>query len=254
MVQERKPVQSRKLVVRCFERSCLGNWTWVTSVTAGGELRAIRHKKPFKVMKKVNVFLIAIAVSMLVVPSVTFASWWNPTTWFKKADVSSTTVSVEAKADNQSNIVIDLLREQITTLQKENSNLKAQVSTLNQQFAQLNEKPKTVPVQTFIPTPPAVVQTDNTALKIEKCKATKESSYNSMVADLDTQLKQKAITYQNQLLLNLSAQFPKGSLPASDLASTTHSMAMTQYNNDLQKAKTMVQSYVDDQYAKCLNN
>lgn len=54
-------------------------------VIAGGELCAVCHNKTVQNMKnKISLLLVIFVASLLVVPQVSFAAWWNPVSWFER--------------------------------------------------------------------------------------------------------------------------------------------------------------------------
>lgn len=184
----------------------------------------------------------------LIGPSLAFASWWNPYTWFQSK--ASSIVQVQQSQDIS---VIDLLNQKITLLEKENQELKDQLIVLNKKLSipasDLKQKNTSVS-PTFIPT--VTVQTDNSLIKTEKCKAEKEISFNKMISTLQDQLKKKAEMDQIKIQSQLLSQLPSGTAQADTIASTAHDIAEKYYQDSLDKAKSMTEVYVNEKYSQCI--
>ncbi len=75
---------------------------------------------------------------LILIPSVTFASWWNPTTWFQKEEVIQEIVSEQiAPIQATEPETIIEYRTQVVTDNSQVASLEAQIASLNAQVATL---------------------------------------------------------------------------------------------------------------------
>ncbi len=75
---------------------------------------------------------------LILIPSVTFASWWNPTTWFQKEEVIQEIVSVQiAPIQATEPETIIEYRTQVVTDNSQVASLETQIASLNAQVATL---------------------------------------------------------------------------------------------------------------------
>ena len=81
---------------------------------------------------------------LILIPSVTFASWWNPTTWFQKEEVIQEIVSeqvapiqaIEPQTEQETKTIIEY-RTQVVTDNSSVASLQAQIASLNAQIVTL---------------------------------------------------------------------------------------------------------------------
>lgn len=85
-------------------------------------------------MKKYQKYIsIVFALAIIVFPSVTFAVWWNPLTWFQKVDQKPIVIETEKDIvdqiySNDKDLEILQLKEQIEELNREILNLKIAIN------------------------------------------------------------------------------------------------------------------------------
>ena len=75
-------------------------------------------------MKK---YLIILFLAVFIIPSIAFASWWNPFSWFKKKVVPPPVVQVSIPTNNDQEI--ENLKKQVDELKKQSANNKASTQT-----------------------------------------------------------------------------------------------------------------------------
>jgi chromosome segregation ATPase len=81
---------------------------------------------------------------LILIPSITFASWWNPTTWFQKEEVIQEIVSeqvapiqaIEPETEQETKTIIEY-RTQVVTDNSSVASLEAQIASLNAQIVTL---------------------------------------------------------------------------------------------------------------------
>lgn len=77
---------------------------------------------------------------LILIPSITFASWWNPTTWFQKEVVIQEIVSEQIAPiqaiEPETKTIIEY-RTQVVTDNSSVASLQAQIASLNAQVATL---------------------------------------------------------------------------------------------------------------------
>lgn len=80
---------------------------------------------------------------LILIPSVTFASWWNPTTWFQKEEVKeivSEQIAPIQAVEPETKTIIEY-RTQVVSDNSQVASLQSQIVSLNQQIQTLtNEK------------------------------------------------------------------------------------------------------------------
>lgn len=158
-------------------------------------------------MKNKIILPIAIfTVSLLIVPHITFASWWNPFTWksIKKSEVKNERVIIATStSDNRAVRMekatttekIEQKKEETkkpkttdnftdTNVQKRDAEkeiekLKKEVEELKKK--QANNQQSVVSAQTPVTTP-AIQSTENSYLKVERCKAERDKKRAEMEA------------------------------------------------------------------------
>ena len=92
-------------------------------------------------MKKLSVYLSLVFLTISIIPSVVFASWWNPSTWFQKPEIQIVEKIVEKPVDKivTKTVTIDntdqakqikYLSDQITAFQKSVSDKDAEITDL----------------------------------------------------------------------------------------------------------------------------
>jgi len=74
--------------------------------------------------KKINIGLVTLLVAIILVPQITFASWWNPLSWFSKEK------QVEEQKQKEKTTTIPESETQYTDNIETNVDLKAEVATL----------------------------------------------------------------------------------------------------------------------------
>ena len=99
-------------------------------------------------MKKLAPFSILIIVSFLVLPSVTFASWWNPFSWgiFHKTQTSIVTPTTNTEPIKTSEEKINELQKQLNDLKKQQPASPSTVANTTSKIVKNTSAQKTVPV------------------------------------------------------------------------------------------------------------
>jgi hypothetical protein len=103
---------------------------------------------------KTKQFILLASITLFIIPSLTFASWWNPTDWFKKSiDITATTTStstpvvIPVEPIIQEKIVTKIvtvdnpeLQQRIDQLEQENASLRQKINEDSVLLVQITEK------------------------------------------------------------------------------------------------------------------
>ena len=97
-------------------------------------------------------------------------------------------------------------------------------------------------------------QTDNAAIKIEKCKAAKDSNRTKMLEESRQLVEEGLKKFQDQLLQQSYSSFPPGTITASEIMITLVApQVKAKREKDMQAMTTGVDAYLNNEYTKCLN-
>lgn len=75
--------------------------------------------------KKINIGLMALLITIVLIPQITFASWWNPISWFSK-DEQTTDISTlkELKAEvNELRMLVEFMQKELNVYHNSNIEL-----------------------------------------------------------------------------------------------------------------------------------
>jgi len=96
-------------------------------------------------------------------------------------------------------------------------------------------------------------QTDNAALKIEKCKAVRDSNRTKMLEESRLLVEEGLKKFQDQLLQQAYSLY-SGTITASEIMTTLVApQVKAKREKDMQAMTVGVDAYLNNEYAKCLN-
>jgi len=194
-------------------------------------------------MKK---YLITLFLLAFVIPSIAFASWWNPFSWkvFNRQTV--------IKTENTSVLFSSTSTKEV--LKEISSSPIEKVKDVQPQ--RVKEVSETLPVIGVQKTATPAIQ--NTALKIEQCKAVKEKTFN----DATLKLNQVTNNRLQEIFNSLNEQYKQ----SIEKARSTEEMKFIYENQQIfwknqkqevetskQKAIDQINSLLSEEYIKCLN-
>ncbi|OHA16050.1 MAG: hypothetical protein A3G52_00505 [Candidatus Taylorbacteria bacterium RIFCSPLOWO2_12_FULL_43_20] len=97
-------------------------------------------------------------------------------------------------------------------------------------------------------------QTDNAALKIEKCKAVRDSKRIKMLEESRLLVEEGLKKFQDQLLQQAYSSLPPGTVTASEIMTTlVVPQVKAKREKDMHAMTAGVDAYLNNEYAKCLN-
>lgn len=154
---------------------------------------------------KVKLQISTIALAVLIVPSLTYAAWWNPATWFKKPTVAPKTVQISTTTPPTKPVVATpapVVKKRTPAVEKpvatppvrtndqaaEIEKLKKQIEELKKQ--QVDNKPPVIVQPTVPATVVSVPPPENILLKIERCKVEFDKKLSEFDAALDRQARE----------------------------------------------------------------
>ena len=282
-------------------------------------------------MKNKTILAIAFfAISLLIIPQMTFASLWKPNTWkifnrkfevkteqkiiatstpnnvisqtqkatitptvsrssgqsvgaekieqkseeARKPKATSSFADTSAKKNDQSK-EIEKLQKQIEDLKQKvekqsNENLKLDTLPVNivpSNTVICNGKywtecpvgqkfycPETGDAQCLIENNGLNSMIESPVLKIEKCKAIRDSDRTKMLEESRQLVEEGLRKFQDQLLQQFYSAIPSGTVTAGEIMTTlVVPQIKTKREKDMQAMTTAVDVYLNNEYAKCLN-
>lgn len=200
--------------------------------------------------------LVGIAVfTVLLAPSLTYAAWWNPASWFRKPATPPVAKVVQVATTTpravKKEIPVMVTKPAVTLPVKtdqaaEIGKLRKEVVELKKQQASNQPAVITQPV-TSVPTTPPV---ENAYLKVERCKARREQQRATMY-ELITKIEDAAmpnlIARIRQVVGEPSAENPISPDTFTSLVSSIRA-------SDIAEGRAKSDISVNDAYVKCINN
>lgn len=178
-------------------------------------------------------YISIVFLTVLIVPSIALASWWNPFTW--KIFQKSSRVQIEQP-------IIATSSSQVASTTNNTTTQSTEVKKINP----ITPKPKTPSISNTVSKP------NDSLLQIEKCKA-QLLEWQAIWPILEQKAREKGLLeYQNYILSLMSQGFGSGVITAGDLGSSTSSMKLKMQQDAVNKAKIEFDLAGSSAYQECL--